>query len=251
MSPSKKCPPGEVLNPATNRCVKINGKIGKAILAGKASEPSKPKTPKSHKCNNDYDPISMDYFSNMTEEELKSIVYIGPGEKKNCYLLDNIYEVYKTAVLNKKTCKDPMNPSHTLTTDEIAEINKMMKKKDPNYSKPIYDPFVGHDLEFRKIIVYSKQYYIMDVLYYKEPKKFLGTIPAWIEQKDTGNADHTSAVLINNIKKLWNRKKLIIESQGYLHCTLELNRHFQYWLGETGIENFIELCNAVRDKLIE
>ena len=34
MPPAKKeCPPGKIINPLTNRCVKIDGKIGKAILA--------------------------------------------------------------------------------------------------------------------------------------------------------------------------------------------------------------------------
>lgn len=29
---SKVCPPGKILNPATNRCVKIDGKIGKSLI---------------------------------------------------------------------------------------------------------------------------------------------------------------------------------------------------------------------------
>lgn len=30
--PKKQCPPGKILNPKTNRCVKIDGKIGREIL---------------------------------------------------------------------------------------------------------------------------------------------------------------------------------------------------------------------------
>ena len=146
---SKQCPPGKILNPATNRCVKIDGKIGKAILAAAAPAVAKaaPATAKaapkketilkfiSEKCNNDYDPISMDNFSDMTEEQLESLIYIGKGEKKNCYLLENIYEIYKRAILSKKQARDPMDPSHEISKDEIAKINQWMKKRDISCSR--------------------------------------------------------------------------------------------------------------------
>jgi len=46
----KECPPGKILNPATNRCVSIDGKIGKELLkaqAKPASSSSKSTTSKS------------------------------------------------------------------------------------------------------------------------------------------------------------------------------------------------------------
>lgn len=44
---SKTCPPDKILNPATNRCVKRDGKIGKALL--KSPKTPKPKTPQAPK----------------------------------------------------------------------------------------------------------------------------------------------------------------------------------------------------------
>ncbi len=41
MPPIKECPPGKILNPKTNRCVKIDGKIGKEIAKAAAAAPSK------------------------------------------------------------------------------------------------------------------------------------------------------------------------------------------------------------------
>lgn len=34
MDVEKKCPPGKILNPVTQRCVKTNGKIGKSLVTG-------------------------------------------------------------------------------------------------------------------------------------------------------------------------------------------------------------------------
>lgn len=48
----KKCPPGKIRNPATGRCVKKDGKIGKELMKAKKSK--KPKKSKSEKiCSDD------------------------------------------------------------------------------------------------------------------------------------------------------------------------------------------------------
>ena len=39
------CPPNKILNPATNRCVKKDGAIGKKLLVGRTSSPKKAATP--------------------------------------------------------------------------------------------------------------------------------------------------------------------------------------------------------------
>ena len=44
---TRVCPPGTVLNPLTNRCVKVDGKIGKKILATKPPSPPPPAKTKS------------------------------------------------------------------------------------------------------------------------------------------------------------------------------------------------------------
>ena len=41
MPPPKECPPGKIMNPATGRCVKTDGKIGKNLAAAAAPAPKK------------------------------------------------------------------------------------------------------------------------------------------------------------------------------------------------------------------
>lgn len=277
--PPKECPPGKILNPATNRCVKIDGKIGKALLKARASAPAKtktassskksktpsppkkPETPKKERllreiakrCNNDSDPISMDTFADMTEEQLMELVYIGKGPKKNCYLLDNIYEVYKTAVLGKKKAKDPMDPSHSLTDAEISEINRMMKARDHAYKSPKYEtprPYPkGWELDIAMSAAYPN-YFEIKVRHRNATKFDLGLVPGWVETHHTGSADHTSGVLASNLRELWDRKVLMTpDGGGYSCCAVQMGRSFGYWQGSTWKQRFIELCDAVRDAL--
>ena len=46
---SKTCPPDKILNPVTSRCVKRDGKIGKALLKSPKTPQAKPKTPQASK----------------------------------------------------------------------------------------------------------------------------------------------------------------------------------------------------------
>ena len=269
--PPKECPPGKVLNPATNRCVKADGKIGRALAAAKpnAAKPNaakKAETPKKERllreiakrCNNDSDPISMDSFADMTVEQLESLVYIGKGTKKNCYLLDNIHEVYRTAVLGKKKARDPMDPSHELSDGEIREINRLMKARDASYKTPRYvtpRPYPkGWELDISMSALYPN-YFDITVRHHGTIKFDLGLVPAWVETHHTGSADNTSGVLASNLRELWDRKLLMAPASGPLPYTcccsgrLVMGRSFGYWQGSTWKSRFVELCNSVRDAL--
>jgi len=261
---SKVCPPGKIINPATGRCVKIDGKIGKAVLAAAAAKekksPKKEESPKTKKerilkeikdkCNNDADPISMDNFEDLSIEELENLVYVGNDKKKNCYLLDNIYEVYKVAILSKKKPKDPMDPSHELTDSEIADINKKMKNKDSNYLPPKYEtprPYPkGYELAIDLSPLYAN-YFTIRVMNRNVIKHDLGIIPAWIETHHTGSADYTSGVLISNIRELWD-KRLLMDTVDSC-CNVTLRRNYIYWQGKTWRQRFIDMCEEVKAKL--
>lgn len=260
--PPKECPPGKILNPATNRCVKIDGKIGRA-LAKAAASPKRASTPKkerilrdiSSKCNNDADPISMDAFSDMTEEQLESLVFIGNGAKKNCYLLENIYELYKTAVMSKKPATDPMDPSHKLTDDEINKINSMMKARDSSYTSPKYVTPRPYPKEYRLEIqpsTHHENYFVIKVMRNNRVKFNLGIVPGWVETHHTGSADNTSGVLLSNIRELWDRKVLMTpDGTNYSCCAVELGRTYTYWRGSQWKARFISLCESIRDRLAD
>jgi hypothetical protein len=240
----KECPPGKIRNPSTGRCVNIDGKIGKAITKKKVQDP-KTECLKALKdtCNNDADPISMESFADIDLDQLKSVVMIGTGKKRNCYLLGNIYQVYKTAIESNKPVKDPMDPSHVLTNDEIADINKKMKKHDPKYKPPKYvsprEHPAGYTLE---INVVSDLFSILVKRGARLIRDF-GVVPAWVETHHTGSADNTSGVLVANIRELWDRRLLTTDDR-----TL-LGYNAAYWRGATWRAKFIALCNQVRDRL--
>lgn len=259
----KQCPPGKILNPLTNRCVKIDGAIGKKIVAAahkpiKQVFPSKsppkqvsPQSPKTtilkelqNSCNNDADPISMDAFADMSVSDLKNLVKVGKGDKKNCYMLENIYEVYKTAVLAKKPVKDPMDPSHILSKAEIDDINAKMKAIDSKYLPPKHvspKPYpTGYSLETQ---IFGDQFTIRVVQGRRIIYDF-GVVPAWVETRHTGSADNTSGVLISNIRELWDRRLLNLTN-----LNVPLNRNATYWQGATWKRRFIELCNNVKEVL--
>ena len=261
--PTKDCPPGKILNPATNRCVKADGKIGKALLKAamptkallKAATPTKERLLREilKRCNNDSDPISMDSFADMTEQQLGELVYVGKGTKKNCYMLENIHEVYKTAVLGKKPPKDPMDPSHILTAEEISTINKMMRARDESYKSPKYvtpRPYPkGWELDIDMSVAYPN-YFKIRIKHRNTTKFDLGLVPAWVETHHTGSADNTSGVLASNLRELWDRKKLMTpENTGYKCCVVQMGRNFSYWQGSSWKQRFVELCDSVRDAL--
>jgi hypothetical protein len=263
---TKTCPPGKIVNPATNRCVKIDGKIGKAILAARAAQDAKSKSTsvktssKETKakllkelkdlCNNDTDPISMDNFEDLTVEQLENIIAIGDGTKKNCYLLENIYEVYKTAVQSRKPAKDPINPSHTLTNAEIETINKKMKAQNPKYEPPRYEsprPYPrGYELEIEPSPVYMN-YFTVKVMLNNAIKFDLGLIPGWVESHHTGSVDYTTGVLLSNLRDLWDKRLFMNSVQSC--CNVRLRRGYNYWQGSQWKNKFIALCEEVSNKL--
>ena len=47
------CPPDKILNPATGRCVKRSGRIGKRLVDGQAASSSRPNSPRRNRCRPD------------------------------------------------------------------------------------------------------------------------------------------------------------------------------------------------------
>ena len=252
MPPKKATPEGKILNPATGRYVLKTGKIGKQLLA-KASSKS-PKTALLEelkaKCHNDADPITMDNFEDMSLEDLQNLVLIGLGEKKNCYVLENIYQVYKTAVESKKPVKDPMDPSYELTEAEIKTINKKMKAKDPSYKPPKYVSPKPYPKGYELVIDYSpiyQGYFTIKVMKNTHVKFDLGLLPGWVESNHTKSADYTTGVLLANIRELWEKKKFM---DGITHCcNVNLRKNYSYWQGSSWKQRFIDLCNEVKTLL--
>ena len=232
----------KIYNPATKRYVKIDGKIGRKLVAEKDTLIKSIKS----QCHNDADPITMDNFDDVSLQQLQNMVKIGKGNKKHCYLLESIYEHYKTAVMSRKTVKDPMDPSHELTMEEISDINKKMKAIDSKYKPPVYEspkPYSqGLDLVI-EISPRNNSYFSIRVTKNNRLKFDLGVVPGWVETSHTGSADYTSGVLLSNLRELWERRLFLNER---LACSVTLNRYFSYWTGSHWRTRFIALCEQVK-----
>lgn len=228
----------KVLNKKTGRYVNENGTIGKIIKKQILSD-------LQTTCNNMSDPISLDDFSDIGINSLQKIIYIGEGPKKNAYLLENIYQVYKNAVLENKLPTDPMNRSYTFSYEEIESINDMMRLYNKDYKPPVYiDANSNYELDINFSIRYPNYFHV--IIKQDNIKIYdLGLIPAWYEPYETGSTDNTSAVLISNIRHLWDVGKLQNED-----VRLLLGHSIGYWRTyRTQKVRFLELCEDIRNKI--
>lgn len=159
------------------------------------------------RCSNDTDPVMMTEFKNLNRNELKSIVAIGRGARKHCYMLDSIYGVYATAVRDNNPVKDPLDPSYVLSTAEIKTIDRLMKKRDPAYRPPqrTMMNYRGYTLEIRP----DGAFYHLLVNRPGLSTADFGYIPANIETRNTGSANTTSATMVTVIRELWDQRRLL------------------------------------------
>lgn len=167
-------------------------------------------------------------FKNMNREDLKSIVAIGRGEKKHCYMLDTIYKVYETAVKDNQPVKDPLDPSYILSDAEIRTINRMMKKRNPRYVPPrrTMMNYRGYELD----ITPDGNYFHLKIVRSGHTAMDLGFIPGNVETSNTGSADTTSAAMIAGLRELWDQRRMLrsvtpLRVNGMIH----LRKSKQFW----------------------
>jgi len=267
---ARGCPTGTIMNPATRRCVKTTGAIGRRLLAAMTTPPAtsarrsavappaptrpsrpspEPATPSltnlNARCSNDADPVMMTNFKNMNREELRSIVAIGSGRKKHCYLLDTIFGVYKTAVMDNQPVKDPLDPSYILTNAEIQTIDRMMLKRDPSYRPPkrTLMNYRGHELDisqdgnFFRLKIVRRGRTVMD----------LGYIPGNIEAANTGSTDTTSATMIAALRELWDQRRMLRSAVPLrVVGTIHLRKSKDFWRGADRLSKFRELMAEIQ-----
>jgi hypothetical protein len=187
----------------------------------------------------------MTNFKNMNRNELKSIVAIGSGTKKHCYMLDTIFGVYKTAVLDNQPAKDPLDPSHLLTDAEIKTIDRMMKKRDPSYVPPkrTLMNYKGYELTIDP----DGNYFRLSITRRGRLEMPLGYIPGNIEASDTGSLDTTSATMIAALRELWDQRRMLrsvspLRVNGMIH----LRKPKAFWRGADRIQKFRDLMGEIQ-----
>ena len=178
-------------------------------------------------CSNDSDPVMLTNFKNMNADELRSIVKIGEGAKKHCFLLDTIYQVYATAVRDNRPVKDPLNPGYILTNAELKHIDRMMLARDPSYVPPrrAMMNYRDYELEFRP----DGLFYNLRITRRGRMISDLGYVPADVDTRNTGTANTSSGTLLAGLRDLWDTRRLLVSADPLSCCAIHLRKPKTYW----------------------
>lgn len=203
-------------------------------------------------CCNTNDPITLEEFQDIDVTELKSVVKIGCAQHRHCLTLDSAFEIYNAAIMQRKSPKDPYNPNHEFTKDEIAEIVSKKMAIDPSFKVPL--PIVTKIKSSIRLCFTPTnydQFVLISITHHHRTINTIGTIPMFIEPGHSGSTDHTSAVLMSNIQQLWDEQRLFRNNKKYSDCVVTMNFSAQFWVrnGFINIERFKVLCEDVADAL--
>lgn len=129
---SKPCPPGKMVNPATNRCVLIDGKIGQALLQNKnkskSENKSKSASPKATKPTKDAKGAKGKTARQFTATEIRRMKNeIHPDSK----ISKDSVELLKTVQLTENKMYDVIDLAgyhcrfvHKTLTISLDDVNK-------------------------------------------------------------------------------------------------------------------------------
>ena len=73
-------------------------------------------------CSDMTDPISIEDFEDLSDDDLSTVVKIGDRPPKHCYKLENIRGHLNRQQRQGLEDKDPLNPSYIIPRNEVREI---------------------------------------------------------------------------------------------------------------------------------
>lgn len=207
-------------------------------------------------CHNESDPITLDDFKDLNIQTLETVVKIGHGKNRHCLTLDSAFDTYNNALMNRKKARDPFNPDHEFTAEEIQEIIKLKKVMDSSFTVPKYmvQP-LKPSIQLLFIPNYSNEFMCVRVIDRYRVLHDLGVIPSYIEPTATGSTDYSSSVLFANIRQLWDDRKLFRDNKyPFTNCVIDTGDYEKVddWYNYYGIfkiQQFKTLCENVVDAL--
>jgi hypothetical protein len=184
----------------------------------------------SEKCWNTKDPISLDDLDEKLSDE---IIMIGSGPKKHRFLVENLYEYYKTQLLSNLPIRNPIDNISKLTDNEIKELVRKMKQIDPQITKIK----ISRKKSTYSIIYHMVAYHISNVglvdffnIFLIKKRnimlKFLGLIPAFIDNNNIQSTDLTSFTMLVKLAELNEKNRLITEN---FLCNIHMIHNPQDW----------------------
>jgi len=183
-------------------------------------------------------------FKNMNDDELRSIVKIGNGAKKHCFLLDTMYEIYARAVADNRPVKDPLNPGYILTNAELRQIDRMMLARNPRYVPPrrAMMNYRDYELEFRP----DGLFYNVRITRRGRSAEDLGYVPADVDTTNTGTANTSSGTLLAGLRDLWDTRRLLVSANPLSCCAIHLRKPKSFW-STNKIQKFMAMMREIQD----
>jgi hypothetical protein len=105
--------------------VKLNRKTTTKKLAPSKRENRISKVLKM--CKNDVEPVMLEKFASLSDEDLDKIIAIGEVKSKHCLHASSALRIYKQALLQGTQAKDPLNPNYVFNKNDIDRIFKLLK----------------------------------------------------------------------------------------------------------------------------
>jgi len=205
-------------------------------------------------CSELYDPIAMDDFSKFRKKKLHLVVAVGPdGGRKHCYYVKSLHNAWVEAVESNKSVKDPMNPRHRLTEEELREVAFKMRYIDHDYKPPRKSMAIDPRLQMKiEEEAHTPNFYHITASFQLGQVRLfwdLGYIPADIDVQDTGSSDLTSTVMVAKIHDLFQKgrifKRNFIPIDGNC-CRVHLWKKPAFWgTGQERIQKFLALMEEL------
>ena len=193
-------------------------------------------------CTEMKDAISYEDFQDMKKKQLQLVVRIGKPTKdgkRHCFYVKNIYGLARAAAKENLPIRDPLDPHHKLTKEELNQIKSYIRVIEPNAKSPDR-PKKKMLQKFRlDILPVTTDDYPHMVFHQIRispnnpdntaiPTQIVGYIPADI---DTESSDVNSSVTIIKIKQLFDEGKLF-DAQGNMR--VHIDKSIAYWMENNG-----------------
>ena len=189
------------------------------------------------------DVITLRKFSDFKKKDLQLIVRIGPktsDNRQSTYSVVSIYKKIKGDVKVGLVPKDPLNPAHAITTNEIRDIHLKMQY----YRKGAPPPDAVLKSTYPKVYLLFNPSNHYEGFYEIIIKHTIGTVPIsnriWgyipdIDSSETGRPDLNTGIIFEKLRKLHDEGRLLEKTYTGPDSTLKfvprvhINKPATYW----------------------
>ena len=85
------------------------------------------------------EPVTLENFEDMSEEDLRSLILVGSGRIRHAYRPETLYYQYTTR--RGRNVRDPLDPSYELTQEDLEKIFNEMRKKFDGFKPETFQTY--------------------------------------------------------------------------------------------------------------